>query len=253
MHNQSGNFDNLAEYYHLIFENWDDIIHRDSENLARLLAKYFGDSNKVIHDMTCGIGTQTIGLLQRGYQCSGSDLSMKSVIRAKKEIQSRGLHCHLFQADMRHLPELEPSPDVIISYANSITFLPSKDDIIECLSNCYKQVKQGILLTIRDTTKMDKTKVFHPYGKRVVQGKTYFVFQHRVFEDNACTFELFVVEDSDNTPSVKKFVNKFYLHTVEDILNCCVEAGFSDVNVVESISLIKSDYNEPVIVAMKNG
>lgn len=238
-------YDELADYYHLIYSNWDSAILRQSECLSEAISASFGRSKKTIHDMTCGIGTQVIGLIQQGYECSGSDLSRKSISRARRELKSRGLTCQLFQADMRRLPELDGPPDIIISCDNSITHLPSKSDIVETLSNCHRQAKLGVLLTVRDYAGIDRTEEFHPYGKRVFQDKVYFLFQHWIFGEDHYDIEFFVVEDSRDCVDVKKFVDRFYLFTVDNILDCCAKAGFTDASVVDC------GYHQPVIVAKK--
>lgn len=240
-------YDELVDYYHLIYADWDSAILQQSECLSEALSAFFGNSKMSIHDMTCGIGTQIIGLIQKGYKCTGSDLSREPLLRARRELQSRGLACHIFQADMRRLPELDDPPDVIISCDNSITHLPTKNDIIECLSNCYRQAKLGVLLTVRDYAKIDRTEVFHPYGKRVHREKVFFPFQHWMFGEDYYDIEFFFVEDSNGSVDVKKFVDRFYLHTVDDIMSCCAEAGFTNSDVVDC------GYHQPVIVAKKPG
>ena len=240
-------YDELADYYHLIYADWDSAICRQSECLSEVLRASFRNSKMSIHDMTCGIGTQIIGLVQRGYKCTGSDLSRASILRAQRELDARGLSCNLFQADMRRLPELDSPPDVIISCDNSITHLPSKVDMIECLSNCHRQASQGVLLTVRDYAGLDRTKVFHPYGKRVFGEEVFFLFQHWVFGEHYYDVEFFIVKDVNDSVSVKKFVDRFYLHTVADIISCCIEAGFTNTAVVDS------EYHQPIIVARGRG
>ena len=76
-------YDDLAAYYHLIFENWDASIARQAAILGPLIETACGKSPLCILDAACGIGTQTIGLAMRGHAVTGSDLSQAAVARAR--------------------------------------------------------------------------------------------------------------------------------------------------------------------------
>ncbi len=79
-------YDDLAADYHLIFENWERSIDRQSEVLASLLR----DAETVL-DAACGIGTQAIGLARAGFAVTASDLSPAAVARCSREAAARGL------------------------------------------------------------------------------------------------------------------------------------------------------------------
>lgn len=82
-------YNELAESYHLIFDDWDAAILRQRDVLARLLP---GSANgKRVLDCACGIGTQAIGLAMLGYSVEGSDPSDVSIDRARREATARGL------------------------------------------------------------------------------------------------------------------------------------------------------------------
>ncbi len=49
-------YDELVDYYHLIYADWDSAILRQSECLSEALSASFGNAKMSIHDMTCGIG-----------------------------------------------------------------------------------------------------------------------------------------------------------------------------------------------------
>src|SRR5580658_9808591 len=60
-------YDDLAAYYHLIFENWDASIARQAGVLGPLIERACGKARPRILDAACGIGTQAIGLAMRGH------------------------------------------------------------------------------------------------------------------------------------------------------------------------------------------
>jgi hypothetical protein len=60
-----GFYDELAESYHLIFDDWDVAIPRQRDVLARLLPAPL--EGKRVLDCACGIGNQAIGLGMLGF------------------------------------------------------------------------------------------------------------------------------------------------------------------------------------------
>ena len=70
-------YDELAESYHLIFDDWDAAIVRQRDVLARLLPT--PANGKRILDCACGIKTQAIGLAMLGFRVEGSDTSVASI------------------------------------------------------------------------------------------------------------------------------------------------------------------------------
>ena len=68
-------YDRMADYYHLIFEDWERAIERQGEVLAGVLRDAGVGSGDEVLDASCGIGTQTLGLLARGFRVTASDIS----------------------------------------------------------------------------------------------------------------------------------------------------------------------------------
>src|SRR5215212_10006209 len=65
-----------------------------------LAARGVGEHSRVL-DCTCGIGTQALPLAVLGYNVTGTDLSQRSVERARMEARARGLQIDLEVADVR--------------------------------------------------------------------------------------------------------------------------------------------------------
>ena len=55
-------YEALAEYYHLIFDNWDKAIERQAKILSSLLYSEIAHHPLTVLDCACGIGTQALGL-----------------------------------------------------------------------------------------------------------------------------------------------------------------------------------------------
>jgi glycine/sarcosine N-methyltransferase len=117
-------YDDLAESYHLMFENWDHNIARQAAILGPILEQYSGKVSAKVLDCACGIGTQALGLAQRGHILVGSDLSKSAIARATHEARMRNLHIPFHVADMRNLRVIpENGFDAVLIADNALPHL----------------------------------------------------------------------------------------------------------------------------------
>src|SRR5262245_22603210 len=94
-------YERMASLYHLIFQDWDESIERQAEQLADVIRERWGVSARTVLDVSCGIGTQAIGLAKRGFVITASDLSGGAIARAKDEAQKRSVEIDFSVCDMR--------------------------------------------------------------------------------------------------------------------------------------------------------
>jgi 2-polyprenyl-3-methyl-5-hydroxy-6-metoxy-1,4-benzoquinol methylase len=87
--NSSDFYNGLAEYYDLIFEDWDRSIERQAGILNPLIVKETGLPSVNLLDCACGIGTQAIGFARAGHRVVASDSSRAAVARAEREARNR--------------------------------------------------------------------------------------------------------------------------------------------------------------------
>lgn len=121
-----GFYDQLADFYHLIFEDWDRAIERQATALNRLLADRISPGPLKILDCACGIGTQSLGFARAGHHVVASDLSAPAVNRARREAEARGLKIEFHIADMTNLSAISGSGfDVVAALDNAIPHLSS--------------------------------------------------------------------------------------------------------------------------------
>jgi hypothetical protein len=62
-------YDELAENYHLIFQDWTQSVHRQSGILGPLIEGEMPTGTLRVLDCGCGIGTQSLGLLCEDMLC----------------------------------------------------------------------------------------------------------------------------------------------------------------------------------------
>src|SRR5438105_14745993 len=109
-------YDDLAETYHLLFQDWTQSIERQAGILGPLIERAMPTGGLRILDCACGIGTQTLGLAQRGHHLVGVDLSEGAIGRARREAQQRNLSIQFQVADMRDLSSLpETEFDLVLA------------------------------------------------------------------------------------------------------------------------------------------
>jgi len=148
-------FDDLLAVYRLMFDDLDAIGKRDAAFLDEIIRPKFGSKGQVI-DVTCGIGTQCLGLAALGYTVTGCDLSPAAIASTRREAIRRGLELQLKVADVRELHTVAESDfDVAISLGNSLPMLLSDSDVIAALWQIREKLSPGGLFVagIRDYSK----------------------------------------------------------------------------------------------------
>jgi len=143
-------YDGLAGDYHLILPADFDLVCRvQGEVLEALLPP----PPARILDVSCGIGTQALGLAGRGYDVVGRDLSPEAVERARREADRRHLHLDLAVADMREVDRaLDGRFSAAITCDNSLAHLHTDADLAAALGAMRRALEPGgtWLATVRD-------------------------------------------------------------------------------------------------------
>jgi len=91
----------LAPYYKFIYPDWDKSVQRQAEMLESVFREYVSKSIETILDVSCGIGTQSIGLAKLGYKVTACDLSSSEISIAQEEARKRGLVIDFYVGDTR--------------------------------------------------------------------------------------------------------------------------------------------------------
>lgn len=245
-------YDDLAEYYHLLFEDWSRSIERQAAVLGPLLERYTGRGAPRVLDCACGIGTQTLGLALRGHDLVGSDLSNAAVARAQREARSRGLEVLFHVADMRDLSALPAQDfDVVLAADNALPHLLLKEDRDRALREMAGRLRpDGILVvTLRDYDRLIQTRpemqppsFFGEHGDRRIvhqvwdwEGTEYDVHLHISFETGAGWV-------------AKHFVSRYQALLRDDLNASLRRAGFAEIQWLEPE---ETSFYQPVVVARR--
>jgi SAM-dependent methyltransferase len=244
-------YDKLAPYYHLIFEDWEDSLHRQAERLTRIIKENWGDTIRSVLDVSCGIGTQTIALAQKGYLVTASDISKGAIERARKEAADRGLAIDFSVCDMREVHSHYVAQfDLVISCDNSITHLLGDEEILSALRAMHSCVRAGggCLITVRDYNKEERGRgLVKPYGVREENGKRYLLFQVWDFTGDQYDLSFYIIEDAGDNgePTVQVIRSRYYAIGINQLVELMQLAGFSKVRQSQG------ELPQPVLVGTK--
>ncbi len=245
-------YDPMAPFYHLIHGDWEDSITRQAAALQTIITDTWGGDIHRIHDATCGIGTQALGLAKLGYEVSAADLSGASVRRAQVEAEARSLWIDFIVADMRKVDELyQDEIDLVLSADNAVTHLLSEDAILIALKAFYTAIKPGggCLVSMRDYDQVERGGVqFKPFGVRDVDGVRWSV--HQVWDwregNEVYDFSMYFTAD-DGKDELKTHVMRsaFFAIRPARMMELFAEAGFVDVKRIDGV------FFQPVILGTK--
>ncbi|REE87452.1 methyltransferase family protein [Paenibacillus taihuensis] len=249
-------YDDLAKDYHHIFVDWHHAVSWQGEILSKFihskLASAHGEGISLL-DCSCGIGTQAIGLAERGFIVTGTDLSPVSIERAAKEAESLGVEINFGVADFRILAqEVSGVYDVVLTADNAVPHLLTDEDLVAAASSMYEKVKDGglLLLTIRDYDELLKEKPRATEPRVFDQGKR-IVFQVWDWADDARTYQTnhFIVQEMNGQWVTKHNRTRYRALLREELQQILRSVGFVDI---EWTMPAESGYYQPIVTAWKN-
>lgn len=244
-------YDRLSPYYKYIFQDWDASVDRQAAVLDETIREYFGEKVHSILDAACGIGTQTIGLAQKGYQLTASDISAEEIERARLEASKRKLDVTFLLADMRSLQKaFQRRFDLVIACDNAIPHLLSKKDIHRAFEQFYRTTTEqgGCIISVRDYDSMERG------GRRLYPRQVHEVPQGRIvifdcwdFDGDFYEITMYIVEDTGQ-PVVKTHVihgGRYYCVSISILKELMEQAGFKDV------ITLKDRFFQPLLIGLK--
>ena len=245
-------YDDLAESYHLMFENWSHSVATQAAIIGPLLEQYTGKSSAYVLDCACGIGTQTIGLAQRGHMLVGSDLSGSAVARAISEARTRDLDIRFHVADMRDLSDIPESGfDAVLAGDNALPHLLSQPDLERAAVEIAAKLKDsGILLaTIRDYDQLLLTRPTMQAPAFYEQdGKSRFVHQVWQWQGEQYALHVYITLETESGWTVKHFDSRYRALRRSDLNQALQAAGFRDIRWLEPEA---TSFYQPIVIATK--
>ena len=249
--NVSRFYDDLGDYYHLIFDDWDESIDRQARVLNRLISKHVDRSSVALLDCACGIGTQAIGFAKAGHHVVASDLSKTAVDRAKREAKRRGLDISFFASDMTFLTEITQRDfDVVVALDNAFPHLTAKQ-VSQALKAIRSKLKpEGMFIaSIRDYDKLvlQRPTVQAPafFGK---EGNRRIVHQVWDWKDEGYTLHLHITAQSGKEWVSRHFLGEYRCLLRDEFSSALESAGFDQT---QWLMPEETEFYQPIVIAKK--
>ncbi|WP_433983497.1 class I SAM-dependent methyltransferase [Tunturiibacter empetritectus] len=245
-------YDDLADHYHLIFEDWSQSIERQAATIGPLLERYTNQVAPRVLDCACGIGTQTLGLSMRGHSLVASDQSRASVARAAREANLRGLKIQFHVADMRNLSSIpEENFDAVLAADNALPHLLLREDRDQALHEIAGKLRPGgiLIATIRDYDHLIQTRpsiqaplMYGPRGQRRI------VHQLWDWDGEEYDVHLYLSFERSAQWTVKHYVSRYRALLRNDLSTSLHDAGFTAIQWLEPAD---TNFYQPVLIARK--
>lgn len=173
---RSSFYDDIAEYYDLIYTDWEGSMERHGATISAMLGPAQGLGARIL-DVSAGIGTQALPLAALGYEVVARDPSPGAIRRLRREADGRGLSIDAAVADMRTVSRSVTGQfDAVISFDNSVPHLLSDDEIVATFRGLANLLAPGgtLLISVRDYSRVDRAPTsFHSYGERTRGGRIF--------------------------------------------------------------------------------
>ena len=244
-------YDNLAEHYTKLFQNW----QASTEEQAVILDRFFSANGYTkearVLDCACGIGTQAIGLAVLGYQVAGSDISSKEVIEAKWNAIRKNVQPNFAIADFCKLGEcFKEKFDIIIAMDNALPHMTSKEDLQKAVESILNQLEDGgmFVASIRDYDELLKTKPPYspPYIHKTEEGQRV-SFQTWEWEGETYKLIQYIIED-EATTTINKFECVYRAVTRAELTELLTRYG---CKTVQWLFPEETGFYQPIVIAKK--
>ncbi|MGH2581623.1 MAG: class I SAM-dependent methyltransferase [Anaerolineales bacterium] len=246
-----GFYDSLAPYYKLVYEDWEKSVETQARDLDSLIKEYIGDKRRLL-DVSCGIGTQCIGLAALGYEVSASDISSEAVNLAKVEAEKRSLRINFKIADMRDVStSWKGKFDIILSGDNSVPHLLTGEELLRAFRGFFDALRPGggVMVTIRDYRNINpenRSYILNPRRVHYVQGTKIVLFDLWEFEGKYYNLTMYIIRDDEKADlETISLRTRYYCLTPDQLAGMMEKAGFTDVQVLEE------RFFQPVIIGIR--
>jgi SAM-dependent methyltransferase len=244
-------YDELAEYYRLIYPDWETSVQHQAKALDVVIQEHFGPNARKILDAACGIGTQAIGLAQLGYQVSASDISASEIALAEQETNVRGVDIHFRCVDMRQVDQAFTDKfDIIIVCDNAIPHLLTDQEISSAFLAFHRSLKSGggLIIAVRDYEAMNLggTQI-HPRLVHEENNMRLVLCDVWDFDDNQYDITIYVIRDDGSDLIYTKAIRggRYYCISISRLTELLTEANFTNVKVLHDV------FFQPLLVGSK--
>jgi SAM-dependent methyltransferase len=244
-------YNQLTPHYRHIYKDWNQSVQHQAEVLDEIIGEHFGKGVKTILDAACGIGTQSIGLAEHGYQVSASDISSSEIDEARLETHKRNLSIHFEVVDMRFVwNHYGRQFDLVIACDNAIPHLLSDDEIGQTFDQFYQCVAPngGCMISVRDYASMERENYkLYPRQVHESEDEKIVIFDYWKFDGDFYDMTTYIIEDKGQPLATTHVVKggRYYCISINRLEQLMQRVGFEDV------TTIRDRFFQPLIIGRK--
>lgn len=244
-------YDEFADFYHLIFKDWEESITRQAEVLGGILFQQAGCEFPLrVLDCACGIGTQSLGLASKGFDVEACDISLGAVKRARAEAAKRQLKVMFSVASMTKLDAITSGGfDAVICIDNALPHLED-DELLQSAKQILAKLRDGgsLLGSIRDydTLMVERPTVEGPSfysdnGRRRIVLQVWDWLDERRYR-----LHLYITQNTDSGWVTRHFTTTYRAVLRAELSEILKEAGFKNIRWLLPLSI---GFYQPLFVA----
>ena len=245
-------YEEIASIYHLVYPDWGAAIDQQASALDAIFGQWVGSPPLSVLDVSCGIGTQTLGLAALGHRLTASDVSIAAVERARREASQRWLSIEFRVGDMRSCRDLHGSVfDVVLSADNAVPHLLSDEALLEAFRGFHECLRPGgvAVVTVRDYLPDEdrSSPQLWPYGFRTDGDSRYFVVQTRDWDGDVYDVAMYFIREARGEQPAKVVVgsSRYRAVTTDRLQSLFREAGFDETHRLDG------SFFQPVVLARR--
>lgn len=245
-------YNQLAPYYKYMLQDWNASVTRQAAALNGVIREFFGSPAQRLLDAACGIGTQSLGLAELGYQITASDISPAAISLAQAEAARRGLQISFGVADMRQLCASYAQPfDLVLACDNAIPHLLSDGDIRQAFDQFYQctRANGGCIISVRDYANMERGgKKFQPRQVHKTGVGHLIVFDLWEFDGDYYDFTTYFLDDQGQPNANTQVIRggRYYCVTLARLEALLRAVGFCEV------TILRDRFYQPLLIGKKN-
>jgi SAM-dependent methyltransferase len=246
-------YNQLAPYYKFMLQDWNASVSRQAAIFDGVIREFFGPDAHRILDAACGIGTQSIGLAQLGYQITASDISPNEIAQAQAEATQRGLQIAFGVADMRKLTQSYSQLfDVVIACDNAVPHLLNDAEIRQAFEQFYQctTASGGCILSVRDYASMERGgKKLYPRQAHETSDGRIVVFDLWEFDgEDFYDFTTYIVEDKGEATASTHVIRggRYYCVTLTTLEKLLRQVGF------QQVTIVRDKFYQPLLIGKKD-
>lgn len=244
-------YNNIAAQYDKLFFDWQATVAEQAALLDKLFQDNGFNRSARILDCACGIGTQSIGLAELGYDVTASDISEAELAEAKERAAKNHASIRFARADFRSLADIFTEQfDIIIAMDNALPHMLSAEDLASAVKSIAGRLTAGgmFVASIRDydALLLDKPPYSPPYIHQTPAGQRV-SFQTWVWQDDHYTLTQYIIDDEE-TLQTSKFVCEYRATRRDELTELLHADGCSKVT---WLSPEETGFYQPIVIAKK--